>query len=104
MGGISHLLAAPQEAAQSPYGWALSPCTSARNRRMVHRLSELFAPQKWHMPEKNLTCKDDDELFFCGPCNSEKGERDCPMAISWHAPSQPSRPHSSLDMRVKQQS
>lgn len=45
---------------------ALISHTSARHRRMVYRLSKLFAPRKWHMTEKNLTYKDDDEPFFAG--------------------------------------
>jgi len=103
VGAISHLPAASQEAAQSPYGWAPSRHTSARNRRMVHRLSELFAPQKWHIPEKNLTCKDDGELFFVGPAIQKRGKAHL-MSSSWHTPPQPSWPHSSLDIKVKQQS
>lgn len=59
-------------------------------------------PQKWHMPEKNLTWWW--WTLFCGPCNSEKWESDCLMSTSWHTPSQPGWPHSSLDMKVKQQS
>lgn len=54
VGAIPHLPAAHQERAQSPGGWATSPHIPVRNRRMVHKLSELFAHEKQHTPEKMM--------------------------------------------------